>query len=128
MAQRNQISWGELRVGLFVLAGVTLLIMATFYVTGFGILASKYGLITYLPEVSQLTKGAPVRLDGVVPQTRAGGCPGAAARLRRLAARGGRRAEHLRRDRAPVLHLRARTGGRDRRGVRHLGVRRASAP
>ncbi|HLW98366.1 MAG TPA: MlaD family protein [Candidatus Acidoferrales bacterium] len=65
MAQRNQLSWGELRVGLFVLAGVTLLIMATFYVTGFGILASKYGLITYLPEVSQLTKGAPVRLDGI---------------------------------------------------------------
>jgi len=65
MAQRNQLSWGELRVGLFVLAGVTLLIMATFYVTGFGILSSKYGLITYLPEVSQLTKGAPVRLDGI---------------------------------------------------------------
>lgn len=65
MAQRNQLTWGELRVGLFVLVGVALLIMATFYVTGFGILASKYGLITYLPEVSQLTKGAPVRLDGI---------------------------------------------------------------
>src|SRR5579863_1506014 len=65
MAQRNQLSWGELRVGLFVLAGVTLLIMATFYVTGFGILTSKYGLITYLPEVSGLTTGAPVRLDGI---------------------------------------------------------------
>lgn len=65
MPQSNQLTWGELRVGIFVLAGVTLLIVAIFYVTGFEVFTSKYRLITYLPEVSGLTDGAPVRLDGI---------------------------------------------------------------
>jgi len=47
-------------VGLFVLAA------GIFYVTGSGgFLGPKYRLKTYLPEVSLLTNGAPVRLDGV---------------------------------------------------------------
>lgn len=65
MPQRNQLTWGELRVGLFVLAGLTLLIVAIFYVTGFGILTPKYRLVTFLPDVSGLTVGAPVRVDGI---------------------------------------------------------------
>jgi phospholipid/cholesterol/gamma-HCH transport system substrate-binding protein len=65
MAQRNQLTWGELRVGLFVLAGVGLLILAIFYVTGFGDLTAKYRLVTYLPEVSGVTAGAPVQVDGI---------------------------------------------------------------
>lgn len=65
MPQRNQLTWGELRVGLFVLAGVTLLIVAIFYVTGFGVLTAKYRLRAFLPEVSGLTTGAPVRVDGI---------------------------------------------------------------
>jgi phospholipid/cholesterol/gamma-HCH transport system substrate-binding protein len=36
-----------------------------FYVTGAGTIGPKYRLITYLPEVSGLSNGAPVRLDGV---------------------------------------------------------------
>lgn len=64
MAQRKQITWTELRVGLFVLAGLLLLAVAVFYVTGvnWGV---KYSLTTYLPEVSDLQVGAPVSLDGV---------------------------------------------------------------
>jgi phospholipid/cholesterol/gamma-HCH transport system substrate-binding protein len=65
MAQRNQLTWGELRVGLFVLAGVALLIVAIFYVTGFGVLTPKYRLVTYLPEVSGVSPGAPVSVDGI---------------------------------------------------------------
>lgn len=65
MAQRNQLTWGELRVGLFVLAGVGLLIVAIFYVTGFGVLTPKYRLVTYLPEVSGVSPGAPVSVDGI---------------------------------------------------------------
>jgi phospholipid/cholesterol/gamma-HCH transport system substrate-binding protein len=65
MAQRKQLTWTELRVGLFVLAGLFILAMAIFYVTGAGILGPKYRLITYLPEVEGLQLGAPVRLDGV---------------------------------------------------------------
>ncbi|HWF40337.1 MAG TPA: MlaD family protein [Candidatus Acidoferrales bacterium] len=65
MAQRKQLSWTELRVGLFVLAGLAILAVAVFYVTGAGFLGPKYRLITYLPEVDGLETGAPVRLDGV---------------------------------------------------------------
>ncbi|HVB08585.1 MAG TPA: MlaD family protein [Candidatus Acidoferrales bacterium] len=64
MAQRKQITWTELRVGLFVLAGLLLLAVAVFYVTGVN-WGAKYSLTTYLPEVSDLQKGAPVSLDGV---------------------------------------------------------------
>ncbi|MGA8409361.1 MAG: MlaD family protein [Candidatus Acidiferrales bacterium] len=65
MAQRKQLSWTELRVGLFVLAGLFILAVAIFYITGAGILGPKYRLYTYLPEVEGVTSGAPVRLDGV---------------------------------------------------------------
>ncbi|HYL69667.1 MAG TPA: MlaD family protein [Candidatus Limnocylindria bacterium] len=65
MAQRKQLTWTELRVGLFVLAGLFILAVAIFYVTGAGILGPKYRLKTYLPEVEGLTLGAPVRLDGL---------------------------------------------------------------
>lgn len=65
MPQRKQLTWAELRVGLFVLAGVVLLVVGIFYVTGAGVLAPKYRLVTYLPEVEGLTVGAPVSLDGV---------------------------------------------------------------
>ncbi len=66
MPQRKQLTWTELRVGLFVLAGMFLLAAAIFYVTGgAGALGAKYRLRTYLSEVEGLTIGAPVRLDGV---------------------------------------------------------------
>ncbi len=65
MAQRKQVSWNELRVGLFVLVGLFLLAIGIFYVTGPGILGPKYRLTTFLPEVEGLSTGAPVRLDGV---------------------------------------------------------------
>ncbi|HKE35685.1 MAG TPA: MlaD family protein [Candidatus Acidoferrum sp.] len=65
MPQRRQLTWTELRVGLFVLVGLSVLAAAIFYVTGQGILGPKYRLKTYLPEVSGLAKGAVVRVDGV---------------------------------------------------------------
>lgn len=65
MAQRKQLTWTELRVGLFVLVGLFILAVAIFYITGAGILGPKYRLYTYLPEVEGVTEGAPVRLDGV---------------------------------------------------------------
>jgi phospholipid/cholesterol/gamma-HCH transport system substrate-binding protein len=65
MAQRKQLTWSELRVGLLVLVGVFLIAVGIFYVTGAGILAAKYRVRTYLPEVEGLSIGAPVRLDGV---------------------------------------------------------------
>ncbi|MGB7282173.1 MAG: MlaD family protein, partial [Candidatus Acidiferrum sp.] len=65
MPQRKQLTWTELRVGLFVLVGLSVLAAGIFYVTGAGTLGPKYRLVTYLPEVSGLANGAPVRLDGV---------------------------------------------------------------
>src|SRR3984893_8774434 len=65
MAQRKQLTWAELRVGIFVLVGLFIFAVAIFYVTGAGILGPKYRLLTYLPEVEGLITGAPVRLDGV---------------------------------------------------------------
>ena len=65
MPQRKQLTWTELRVGLFVMVGVVILAGAIFYVTGADFLGAKYRLRTYLPEVEGLTVGAPVRLDGV---------------------------------------------------------------
>src|SRR2546427_11983565 len=64
MAQRKQVSWNELRVGLFVLVGLFLLAVGIFYVTGPGILGPKYRLSAYLPEGEGLATGAPLRLDG----------------------------------------------------------------
>ena len=66
MAQHKQLTWTELRVGLFVLAGAALLVVVIFYVTGgSSALGPKYRVHTLLPEVDGLTIGAPVRLDGV---------------------------------------------------------------
>src|SRR6516162_6732417 len=65
MARGKQLTWSELRVGLFVLVGLLVLAVAIFYVTGAGVFGPKYRIQTYLPEVSGLAAGAPVRLDGV---------------------------------------------------------------
>ncbi|HVN08919.1 MAG TPA: MlaD family protein [Patescibacteria group bacterium] len=65
MPQRKQVTWAQLRVGILTLAALFLIMLAILYVTGAGILRAKYQLRTYLPEVEQLTLGAPVRLDGV---------------------------------------------------------------
>jgi phospholipid/cholesterol/gamma-HCH transport system substrate-binding protein len=65
MAQRKQLTWTELRVGVFVLAGLAILAVAVFYVTGAGFLGPKYRVLTYLPEADDLATGAPVSLDGV---------------------------------------------------------------
>src|SRR5713226_403395 len=65
MPQRKQVTWSQLRVGVLTLVGLFLVTVAVLYVTGAGILAPKYQLIAYLPEVEGLTLGAPVRLDGV---------------------------------------------------------------
>jgi phospholipid/cholesterol/gamma-HCH transport system substrate-binding protein len=65
MAQRQQVTWGELRVGIFVLLGLALLGVGIFYVTGATAFGPRYRLVTYLPEVDGLNKGGPVSLDGL---------------------------------------------------------------
>ena len=66
MAARKQVSWAELRVGVFVLATVAILATFVFYVTGKGraLFARQLTYETNLPDVSGLKAGAPVRLAG----------------------------------------------------------------
>lgn len=66
MAQRRQLTWSELRVGLLVILGLAVVAVGIFYVTSAGSLGPKYSIKTYLPEVSGLAPGAPIKLDGVV--------------------------------------------------------------
>lgn len=65
MAQQKQLSWTDLRVGVFVLAGLVLAAIAIFYVTGGSFLGAKYRIVTYMGDVSGLATGAPVNLDGL---------------------------------------------------------------
>ncbi len=66
MAQRRQLTWNELRVGVFVLVALFILAVGIFYVTGApGTFGPKYIVRTYLPEVEGLQVGAPVSLDGI---------------------------------------------------------------
>jgi len=65
MAQKKELTWTELRVGVFVLIGIVVVMLGIFYVTGASFLGPKYRLVTYLPEVEGLATGARVTLDGV---------------------------------------------------------------
>jgi phospholipid/cholesterol/gamma-HCH transport system substrate-binding protein len=65
MPQKRELTWSELRVGVFVLIGILVVMLGIFYVTGAGFLGPKYRLITYQPEVDGLATGARVTLDGV---------------------------------------------------------------
>ena len=65
MAQRKQLTWSELRVGIFVLVGLVIVAAAILYVTGTGFFGPKYDLRAYVPEADNLQEGAPVALDGV---------------------------------------------------------------
>jgi phospholipid/cholesterol/gamma-HCH transport system substrate-binding protein len=65
MAQRKQLTWTDLRVGVFVVVALLIIMVGIFYVTGAGSFGPKYHLITYLPEVDELQTGAPVTLDGI---------------------------------------------------------------
>jgi phospholipid/cholesterol/gamma-HCH transport system substrate-binding protein len=65
MALRTQVTWEELRVGVFVLVGLVIIVVAIFYVTGATGWGAKYTLKTYFPNIDTLQKGAVVTLDGV---------------------------------------------------------------
>ena len=65
MPQGKQVTWAELRVGVFILVGLVVLAVAIFYVTGVNFWGAKLSLKTYLPDVSDLQTGAPVTLNGV---------------------------------------------------------------
>ncbi|HXE75697.1 MAG TPA: MlaD family protein [Candidatus Xenobia bacterium] len=65
MRTSRQISWSELRVGLFVIMALGMASVFVFYMTQAGSLfAREVTYVTYLPDGAGLEKGAPVRLVG----------------------------------------------------------------
>ena len=66
MKQSTFITWAELRVGILVLVGLVIAALAVMTLGGrVGAFSKKYPLYTYMPSVSGLQTGAPVRLAGV---------------------------------------------------------------
>jgi phospholipid/cholesterol/gamma-HCH transport system substrate-binding protein len=66
MKQSTFVTWAELRVGILVLAALLIGALAVMTLGGrLGVFTKKYQLYTYMPSVSGLQQGAPVRLAGV---------------------------------------------------------------
>lgn len=65
MAQRKQVSWAQLRVGLLVLVSLTIFAVLIFFMTGESFFATKYTLRIYMDNAGGLKKGDPVRLAGI---------------------------------------------------------------
>src|SRR5438552_2659192 len=65
MAQRKQISWAQLRVGLLVVVSLTIFALMVFLMTGQGYFVRKTPLVVYLENAGGLKKGDPVRLTGI---------------------------------------------------------------
>jgi len=65
MRNAKQVSWSELRVGLFVLMALGMASVFVFYMTQAGqFFARETRYVTYLPDAAGLERGAPVRLVG----------------------------------------------------------------
>jgi len=66
MAQRKEIVWSQLKVGLLALAGISLLAATIFLISGSGAFwVRKVRLVSYTPDAGGLKTGAVVRLAGV---------------------------------------------------------------
>ncbi len=61
---KQQVSWAELRVGLFVLMALGMASVFVFYMTQSGFFVRETRYVTYLPYADGLEIGAPVRLAG----------------------------------------------------------------
>ncbi len=68
MPSQQEVKWSQLKVGLIVLASVTLLCILLFLMTsasGMGLFSKKLIVHTYFPNSAGLKVGAPVELEGV---------------------------------------------------------------
>jgi phospholipid/cholesterol/gamma-HCH transport system substrate-binding protein len=65
MAQRKQVTWAQLRVGLLVVVSFTIFGLMVFLMTGQGYFTGKTKLKVLLDNAGGLKKGDPVRLSGI---------------------------------------------------------------
>jgi phospholipid/cholesterol/gamma-HCH transport system substrate-binding protein len=66
MAQRKELQWAQLRVGLIVAAALVVLVVGIFFISGtVGFLTRTYTLRAYFSEAGGLHDGAQVQLAGI---------------------------------------------------------------
>jgi len=65
MKRSGRVKWSELRVGIVLLFGFSLLLWASFTGSGFTVFRKTEPLVTYFPEVNGLMTGAPVWMAGL---------------------------------------------------------------
>src|ERR1051326_6363078 len=66
MAQRKELQWAQLRVGLMVAASLVVLVIGIFFISGtVGFLTRTYTLKAYFSEAGGLRDGAQVQLAGI---------------------------------------------------------------
>jgi phospholipid/cholesterol/gamma-HCH transport system substrate-binding protein len=66
MAIQTKVKWAKLRVGLTALAGMAILVVLIFLITGkVDFFESKATLFTYMNDAAALTEAAPVNLNGI---------------------------------------------------------------
>jgi len=66
MAIQTKVKWAKLRVGILALAGMVILTVLIFLITGkVNLFESEATVYTYLSDAAALTESAPVNLDGI---------------------------------------------------------------
>jgi phospholipid/cholesterol/gamma-HCH transport system substrate-binding protein len=65
LPSQKQLKWSQLKVGLTVIFAAIILAVLIILMSGGGLFTRKIILISYFPDASGLTPGAPVRLSGV---------------------------------------------------------------
>lgn len=65
MPSQKQLQWSQLKVGLTVIFAAIILAVLIILMSGGGLFTHKVTLLSYFPDASGLTTGAPVRLSGV---------------------------------------------------------------
>ncbi len=65
MKRTIKVKWGEVKVGLLIVAAIAVLLWASFSGGGTSIFESKINYYSYFPNVNGLVKGSPVWIAGV---------------------------------------------------------------
>ena len=66
MAQRKQIAWAQLRVGILIVVSMILFAVGIFFISGqVGFLSRHYTLKVYFPSAGGVKEGAEVQLAGI---------------------------------------------------------------
>jgi phospholipid/cholesterol/gamma-HCH transport system substrate-binding protein len=65
LPSQKQLKWSQLKVGITVLLAAIILAVLIILMSGGGLFTSKITLLSYFPDASGLTTGAPVRVSGV---------------------------------------------------------------